>query len=400
MDTLYCPVCGAENPSEAPHCATCGVNLREEAREPPPLRWRVAGALLGAGVIVVLGAQFVPGLAWAGFRVRAGLEGMLFSDDGLGRLWWLALASLAGGLLAGALTGRRVAREARLAALGVWLVQLGAWAYQAELEGLFTGTITLLRSGFTFSLPSILAVLLAAGMLFGGFTAGASLGLFARERLSHQARCPACDGTLRTRPPLRVCPHCRGALARGKVRWGWVWSGAALSVGLYAGMLHFGGAPLQFYYRCELADQGDDCLAARVEYRKANQTGGENPWGLIQDRKPGSDEPGYFVLFHTWRYALYIAPCFFLLPLLLGLRLRRGALASAGLVAPLASVGAILCALFVFDFGSFEGALLYSLRYHVLDALLWSLAGSVGAAVGYRFGDSPTQHLREDESER
>jgi hypothetical protein len=396
MDTTYCPVCGTENPNHAPHCASCGVNLQETNPERAPVHRQAIAIMLAPVALLLLAGQFLDFFAWSAFRLRAGLDGMLFSDDGLGKLWWLGLFSLASGCCAALLTGRDLGREARLAALGAWLVLLGAWGYSAEFGGLFTGTITMFRLGFSFSIPSLFALLLSAGMLFGGLQSGASLGGALRERVKNEARCPYCDATRAARPVALVCPHCKSALARGKIRWGWVWTGAALSVGLYAATLQFAGAPLNFYYRCELNDQGDECLRARVEYRKAAQAEGENPWGRIQDRKLGSDEPGYFVLFHTWRYALYLAPCFFVLPFLLGMRLRRGALATAGVVGPLSSAGAILCALFAFDFGAFEGALLYSLRYHVLDALIWSLAGSLGAVMGSRFGASPVQQLDEE----
>lgn len=396
MDTSYCPICGTENPTSAAHCSSCGVDLYTEGRaELAPLRPGALATIAGAGALFVALTQWVDGLSSLAFRVRGGVPGMLFSDDGLGRLWWPSLVGLLAALGATLYTGRRLRREAALAGLVIGLAQVLLWGYAAGFSSLWGSTVNVFRGGFTLVLPSAMFLSVGIGLAALGPITGAALGSALRTGLLKRARCPHCDAEITGPTPL-VCPHCRAALARGKVRWGWAYGGAAATVALYAALLQFGGAPLQFYYRCALDDQGDNCITARVEYRKAAQAEGDNPWGLIQDKRSrGSDNPGYFVMFHTWRYALYPAGVFFLVPFVLALRLRRGALPTAGMAVPLAWLGATLTALFAFDFGSFEGALLYSLREHMLDLLVWGLAGSLGAAFGYRFSASPARTLSE-----
>jgi hypothetical protein len=75
---------------------------------------------------------------------------------------------------------------------------------------------------------------------------------------------------------------------------------------------------------------------------------------------------------------------FFFAPLLLGWRLRRGALATAGAAIPLGWFAATVVAFVPFGLAGFEGAFVESLRFHLLAAVLWGVAGAAGAFIGNR----------------
>jgi hypothetical protein len=179
------------------------------------------------------------------------------------------------------------------------------------------------------------------------------------------------------------------------VRWRFALLGVLLTALLFSGALKLLGPALGFYYRCEIGVPDARCAEGEADLVKSRRQG-STAWVLFEDaEREGGKRRGERILVHTWKYMLYLSACFFVAPFLLAWRLRRRGFGTAGAAVPLGWLAATISAFVFFGFAVFEGAFLYSMRLHLFALFAWGLAGSLGAALGYKLGYSPAAAMME-----
>lgn len=433
MATQFCPACGREAPDDRTTCPVCGANLSADeqasaAARTAPFRWPTVGLCLAAIAVPLLLSHLVPALRPLAFRPQPELfarGGMPLSDrdaqslaelsrelsmpqaelfarvalqvdidrgpvarGGLARLAWPALFFAAGGLVAALAFRRRAFREVAVAAGVAAALQLVLWAHGLEwrLGLLGADTLWIVTPQSINAMPSGLgaAVLLSAFWLLAVGSATGAAG--ALERATGQATCPTCGERFGARPMPAACPHCRVTVDRGRVRWRWVAAGVAGTTFVFSLLLGLGGPALGFWDRCSSDELSETCRQARREVRGAEPGG--TSWRVFQQQAgDGGRERRYeVVVFHPWKYVLWTAAAFFPAPFLLGWRLRRAALATAGITVPCGWFAAMLTALLFFGLGGFQGAFFESFRIHLLALLAWGIVGAAGAYAGTQLG--------------
>jgi hypothetical protein len=432
MSTQFCPACGAESPSERETCPSCGASLAADeqalgAARRAPFRWPTAALCFAIIAVPLALSQLVPALQPLAFQPRVELrprDGLPLLDrdqqllrelaadlsstqeqlllrilggdvvrapvarGGLARLAWPLLFFAAGGLAAALVFRRRAFREVAVAAGAAALLQLALWAHGLDwrLGLLAADTLWIVTPQSVNALPSGLGalVLLSGFWLAAVGAATGAVGLL--ERTTGRATCRSCGERFAARPMPAACPHCRLPIDRGRIRWRWVAAGTAGTTCVFALVLGLAGPALGFWDRCSSDELSATCRQARREVRAA-QPGGTS-WRVFQQQAGGMGRERLYevVVFHPWKYVLWTALAFVPAPLLLGWRLRRAALATAGAAVPAGWLAAMLTALLFFGFGGFQGAFFESFRIHMLALLAWGIAGAAGAYAGFRLG--------------